>query len=70
MAGSFSSFHTILPMLLSHKVKRIYQGIGQACLISTGISALMALLNGMFGRQIANLFLGEEETAATMVYAL
>jgi putative MATE family efflux protein len=49
-------------------VKRIYRGLRQACLISIGVSALMALLNGMFGRQIARLFLGDEETAVTMAH--
>jgi putative MATE family efflux protein len=50
------------------KVKRIYRGLRHACLITTGIGALMAFINGMFGRQIAALFLGGEEEAVTMAY--
>jgi putative MATE family efflux protein len=50
------------------KIKRIYQGIRHACLISIGISALMAFINGVLGRQIVSLFLGDEEAAVTMAY--
>jgi putative MATE family efflux protein len=48
------------------KVRRIYQGTRCACLISTGIGTFMALINSIFGRQLAGLFLGDEDAAVTM----
>lgn len=48
------------------RIKRIYQGIGHACFISAGFSALMFLVNFLFGSRLAGLFLKDAPEAAAL----
>jgi putative MATE family efflux protein len=50
------------------KIRRIYAGIRQACLVSLGFCALMALVNFSWGRQLSRLFLKNAPEAVSLSF--